>query len=145
MKKKTIIFIIYLLINFFTAQKIISETIFWKINDIFKIDLIISDNFKTRQIGLMNRKDLKINEGMIFIYEELEPVNIWMYKTFIPLDIIFIKDFKIIKIVENANPCLKLPCPLYGSITPIDRVIEINAGLSKSLNLKVGDYINLYR
>ena len=79
------------------------------------------------------------NFKQIFIYENLEPVNIWMYKTFIPLDIIFLKKNKITKITPNAHPCLDLPCKLYPSSEPVDMIIEINAGQAKILNLKVGD------
>ena len=42
--------------------------------------------------GLMNIKTLIDYNGMLFIYEKLRKVNMWMYKTYIPLDIIFIGD-----------------------------------------------------
>ena len=93
----------------------------------------------------MNRQFLEKNKGMIFIYENLEPVNIWMYKTFIPLDIIFLKKNKITKITPNAQPCLVLPCKLYPSSEPVDMIIEINAGQAKVLNLKVGDNLIFHK
>ena len=131
-----------ILINFFILsyqKKILTEELTWKVHESKNLRLEISDNFHKRKIGLMNRQFLEKNKGMIFIYDNLEPVNIWMYKTFIPLDIIFLKKNKITKITPNAKPCLDLPCKLYPSSEPVDMIIEINAGQAKILNLKVGD------
>ena len=139
---KKLIYILFLFLNFnifIKPENISSEQIRWQVNETFLINLEISDDFKKREIGLMNKKVLDQDKGMIFIYERLEPVNIWMYKTFIPLDIIFLKNNEIQKIQFNAKPCLKLPCEIYPSEKPIDMVIEINGGLSKELNLNVGE------
>ena len=132
----------FLLINFFIfsyQKEILTEELTWKVHESKTLKLEISDNFHKRKIGLMNREFLEKNKGMIFIYDDLEPINIWMYNTFIPLDIIFLKKNKITKITPNAQPCLDLPCKLYPSSEPVDMIIEINAGQAKILNLKVGD------
>ena len=141
MQSKLLVFTL-ILINFFILsyqKKILTEELTWKVHESKNLRLEISDNFHKRKIGLMNREFLEKNKGMIFIYDNLEPVNIWMYKTFIPLDIIFLKKNKITKITPNAKPCLDLPCKLYPSSEPVDMIIEINAGHAKILNLKVGD------
>ena len=141
MQTKLLVFYISL-INFFIfsyQKEILTEELTWKVHESKTLKLEISDNFHKRKIGLMNRQFLEKNKGMIFIYDNLEPVNIWMYKTFIPLDIIFLKKNKITKITPNAQPCLDLPCKLYPSSEPVDMIIEINAGQAKILNLKVGD------
>ena len=138
----------YILINFtvsFSKEKINSGELIWIVNEEKTIKLEISDNFHKRKIGLMNRESLDNDEGMIFIYDKVEPVNIWMYKTLIPLDIIFLKKNQIIKITPNATPCLTLPCNLYPSLDPVDMVIEINAGQSKVMNLKIGDDLNFFK
>ena len=132
----------YILINStvsFSKEKINSDELIWIVSEEKTIKLEISDNFHKRKIGLMNRKSLENDEGMIFIYDKLEPVNIWMYNTLIPLDIIFLRKNKIRRITPNATPCLTLPCKLYPSLDPVDMVIEINAGQSKVMNLKIGD------
>ena len=141
MKSKLLIFP-FILINFFIfsyQKEILTEELTWKVHESKTLKLEISDNFHKRKIGLMNREFLEKNKGMIFIYDDLEPVNIWMYNTLIPLDIIFLKKNKITKITPNAQPCLDLPCKLYPSSEPVDMIIEINAGQAKILNLKVGD------
>ena len=132
----------FILFNFFIfsyQKEILTEELTWKVHESKTLKLEISDNFHKRKVGLMNREFLEKNKGMIFIYDNLEPVNIWMYKTFIPLDIIFLKKNKITKITPNAKPCLDLPCKLYPSSEPVDMIIEINAGQAKILNLKIGD------
>ena len=146
--KFKIIFIFCLLINlssFFNFKKIQAEEYKWMVNDDTTLLLEISDNFLKRKIGLMNRESLKSNQGMIFIYERLEPINIWMFNTLIPLDIIFLKENKIIKITHNAMPCLDLPCKLYPSLEPVDMIIEINGGQAKVFNLKVGDNLTFFK
>lgn len=142
-KKLYILLILMNLLGSFFSKKVLTEEIDWIIEENHKIELEISNNYKEREIGLMNRDNLNINKGMIFIYERTEPIKIWMYKTFIPLDIIFIRKNQIRNISKNARPCLKLPCKIFPSLEPIDMVIEINAGLSNELNLKIGDYLDL--
>ena len=144
---KLLVFI-YILINYtfsFSKEKINSEELIWIINEEKTIKLEISDNFHKRKIGLMNRESLENDEGMIFIYDKVEPVNIWMYNTLIPLDIIFLKKNQITKITPNVSPCLTLPCKLYPSLDPVDMIIEINAGQSKVMNLKIGDNLTFLK
>ena len=146
--KFKIIFIFCLLINlscFLNFKKVQAEEYKWIVNNDMTLLLEISDNFQKRKIGLMNRESLKSNQGMIFIYERLEPVNIWMFNTLIPLDIIFLKKNKIIKITHNATPCFELPCEIYPSLDPVDMIIEINGGQAKILNLKVGDNLTFLK
>ena len=138
----------YILINTtvsFSREKINSEQLIWIVNEAKTIKLEISDNFHKRKIGLMNRESLKNDEGMIFIYDKLEPVNIWMYNTLIPLDIIFLKKNQIKKITPNVSPCPTLPCRIYSSLDPVDMIIEINAGQAKVMNLKIGDNLTFFK
>jgi len=63
-----------------------------------------------------------------------------MKNTLIPLDIIWMdKDMKVIHIEENVQPCKNDPCPSYASSIPARYVLELNAGLSAEIGLRVGD------
>lgn len=141
MQSRLLVFFFIFINSFIISyqKEILTEELIWIIHESKTLKLEISDNFHKRKIGLMNREFLDKNKGMIFVYDKLEPVNIWMYKTFIPLDIIFLNKNIITKITPNAKPCLDLPCQLYPSSEPVDMIIEINAGQAKILNLKVGD------
>lgn len=83
----------------------------------------------------MFRKSLDRFSGMLFVYDGEQKVNFWMRNTFIPLDLLFF-DLKGIlrKIHHNAKP-LDLT-NIFGGDS-IQYVLEINAGLSAALGIKV--------
>ena len=95
------------------------------------------------RLGLMFRERLDENAGMLFDYGSPKYVNIWMLNTLIPLDIIFINNGIILKIIEDAQPCKAKPCRLYNSEYPVNFVLEINSGRSKKMNLKIGQKLFL--
>ncbi len=96
--------------------------------------------------GLMYRTSLDKDSGMVFLFKPARPVRFWMYHCFISLDMIFIKDGKIVTISENVPPC-KSPnpgdCPTYpetGDVN-VSEVIEVNAGYCKRNGIKEGDTV----
>ena len=90
--------------------------------------------------GLMFRKYMPEDRGMLFDFKSEAPIMMWMKNTFIPLDMIFIsKDGTIANIAENAEPLSESIIPSNG---PIQGVLEINAGVSAKLGLKKGDKIS---
>jgi uncharacterized membrane protein (UPF0127 family) len=103
---------------------------------LFKVN--IADTPKERETGLMFIKKLPENHAMLFEFENRQVINMWMKNTKIPLDMIFIKDNQIASIRRNNVPeSLKI----ISSIEKVDQVLEINGGLSKKLNINVGDKI----
>jgi len=90
--------------------------------------------------GLMFRKHLKTDSGMIFIFDSShhQPIAMWMKNTYIPLDMLFVSKEKIIiGIAENTEPLsLKTIRP---TLKPSAYVIELNAGEVKKHGIKVGD------
>jgi len=92
----------------------------------FKLE--IADDGSEKQIGLMNRKSLPKNEGMIFLYSQRSLLSFWMKNTFIPLQIIFVNGCKIVDIQEMAvekDPAN--PVNHYVSKEFADKAIEINS------------------
>ena len=93
-----------------------------------------------RERGLMFRKSLNLNRGMLFIFTNESKVNMWMKNTLISLDIIFIsKNYKIVDIINNAKAMSK---EILTSKVKAKYALEINAGLVKKLNIKIGNNIN---
>ena len=87
----------------------------------------------------MFRKSLPQNQGMLFIFEDEQPRAFWMKNTLIPLDMIFIDaNWRIVKLIKNAEPCKEDPCPTYDSERPAKYVLEVNAGQIKEKEVKVG-------
>jgi len=103
----------------------------------FKVE--IADTPEKREIGLMYRKDLAADRGMIFIFARESPQSFWMKNTPIPLDMLFISaDKKVVGIVEQAAPFTLDP---RGVATPSQFVLEINGGLSKRYQIRAGDSV----
>ncbi|NJN07543.1 MAG: DUF192 domain-containing protein [Richelia sp. RM1_1_1] len=93
--------------------------------------------------GLKFRKSIPENRGMLFVVNRVEPIRLWMKDTYIPLDIIFMRDGVVNDIVTNATPCKEQPCPAYGGRFPANQIIEIPAGKASKLGIKVGDKITI--
>lgn len=100
----------------------------------FYIELATTDSEKRK--GLMFRRQLPDNWGMLFVYEDEAERGFWMQNTFIPLDMIFADARgRIVHIVEEAEPLTRVQ---RRSRKPARYVLEINAGLSEELGLEPG-------
>ena len=104
---------------------------------IFEVE--VAKTYEERNFGLMNRKNLEQNHGMVFIYPKPQFVKMWMKNTYIPLDMIFIKENgEIDTIIKMTRPLELKP---LGPNTLIKAVLEINGGLTTYLNIKKGDIV----
>ncbi len=94
--------------------------------------------------GLMFRKFLPKNSGMLFLYPKEDYYAIWMKNCFISLDLIWLDSKgRVVYIVESAPPCREEPCTVYEPMMKAKFVIELNAGTVKKLRLKLGDRISI--
>lgn len=93
--------------------------------------------------GLMDRKSLAENSGMIFNIGGETQMAMWMKDTYIPLDMIFVnQEGEIIWIFENAEPLsTTFIRPVVSE--PIWKVIELNAGQVEKHGIKIGDRIDI--
>jgi uncharacterized membrane protein (UPF0127 family) len=96
--------------------------------------------------GLMYRTSLPADQGMVFLFRPHRKVNFWMYHTLIPLDMLFIKDGKIVKVAADVPPCHSenpANCAIYPGGEGVDasEVLEVNAGYAKAHNVHEGDSI----
>lgn len=104
----------------------------------------IANNLEEQSRGLMFRKNLQWNNGMLFVYNEERNLTFWMKNTLIPLDMIFIdKDLTIVDIKQNVQPCLEENCPVYPSNKPAKYVLEVNAGFVEENKIRIGDKLSL--
>lgn len=112
------------------------------INDhTFRVD--VASTAAELQEGLSGRDSLPEDEGMLFLFEEAEQHSFWMNEMNFPIDIIFIRENTIVSIEHNA-PAPESDdqeLPIYQPSEPIDKVLEINAGLSKEYNFQPGDEV----
>lgn len=108
-----------------------------------KIDIQIADNDFDRELGLMNRKQMDENRGMLFIFPKEDMQTFWMRNTFIPLDMIFINAKKEIVTIQHATQTLS--DQTYASTAPAQYVIEVNLNYTDKFYIKVGDKISWVR
>ena len=94
-----------------------------------------------KQTGLMHRKSIASDAGMIFIYDMPEQVGIWMKDTLIPLDIIFISCQNTVDKIVHAFPPESL-----NVVYPNDKICfisELQSGQAKKIALKTGDTVTI--
>ncbi len=88
--------------------------------------------------GLMFRRSLGADRGMIFPYEPPQEVAFWMKNTLIPLDIIYIRSDGTIVRITKAEAMDLAPLP---SGEPIAAVLEIRSGRAAELGITEGDIV----
>ncbi len=107
--------------------------------EITKIDIEIADTDYDRQLGLMNRKSMEENQGMLFVFPTERYQSFWMLNTLFSLDMLFINSNKeIVTIHKNTTP---LSQQSYPSSKPAIYVLEVVAGYTAKFNIKEGDKI----
>lgn len=89
-------------------------------------------------MGLMFRRSLGPDEGMIFTYQPPQDVAFWMRNTLIPLDIIFVRANGTIARITTANPSSETPVPSGEAIA---LVLEIPGGRAAELGIRPGDRV----
>lgn len=103
----------------------------------FTVELAVTP--RQREQGLMNRREMAPDHGMLFAFGETRQVFMWMKNTYLPLDMLFIgKDGKVRAIKENAEP---LSEAIIDSKGPIDFVLELNGGTAKRLGIRPGNRV----
>jgi uncharacterized protein len=87
--------------------------------------------------GLMFRKRMAADAGMLFVHATPRQARMWMKNTYIPLDMLFVAaDGRITKIVERTTPH---SLETIASDGPVSAVLELNAGTAARLGIRTGD------
>jgi uncharacterized membrane protein (UPF0127 family) len=103
----------------------------------FSVELAETDQEKAT--GLMFRKELADGKGMLFDFNIEQPISMWMKNTYIPLDMIFIRnDGRVSRIAENTEPMSLKVIPSGG---PARAVLEVIAGTARKYGIAPGDRI----
>jgi len=103
----------------------------------FDVELALTPDQQAR--GLMFRREMAADAGMLFIYPGTSRISMWMANTLLPLDMLFIApDGTITRIVERTVPLSRDTISSGGFIKA---VLELNAGTASRLGIKRGDKV----
>lgn len=106
---------------------------------IIEIDLEIANTVGEQNRGLMNRRFLPANGGMLYSYKESAPRTFSMQNIFLSLDVLFInRDQEITRLVEDRPPLSAASIPSGGKV---QYVLLVQGGFCKAFNIRVGDHI----
>ena len=107
------------------------------------LNVEVADTEAKREQGLMFRRSMPDDHGMIFLFDGEHEITMWMKNTYIPLDMVFIgNDWRVRHIAYNAEP---FSTDIISSVRPASRVLEIGAGQAKKLGLAIGDRVLLQK
>lgn len=105
----------------------------------FSVEIMRSQDERSK--GLMFRKYLAPDTGMLFDFGDPRPVSMWMKNTYIPLDMLFISEKGVVhKIAANTIPH---STEIISSNSQVRYVLEINGGMSEKLGIKAGNRVAL--
>ena len=110
-----------------------------KINDT-EINVEYADEPNERQLGLMFRREMCEDCGMLFKFDRIRIVSMWMKNTYIPLDVAYINAFGRITDIKAMEPENLDSVP---SSVPVLFALEMNQGWFAENNIKVGDRVDI--
>lgn len=88
--------------------------------------------------GLMNRREMAADRGMVFDFGETRRVYMWMKNTYLPLDMLFLDQDGTITRIAKGIP---LSEAIIDSQAPVRFVVELNAGTAARLGIAIGDRV----
>nr|WP_136252558.1 DUF192 domain-containing protein [Ningiella ruwaisensis] len=108
-------------------------------NDV-SIDVELADEAHERQLGLMYRREMCEDCGMLFKFDRVQTGSIWMKNTYIPLDLAYINAFGKIVDIKALEPH---DLTSVTSSVPVLYALEMNQGWFEKNSIKVGDKVKL--
>ncbi|GGK18320.1 DUF192 domain-containing protein [Salinarimonas ramus] len=103
----------------------------------FQVELAATPEERAR--GLMFRRSMPQDQGMLFDFQRVQPLAMWMRNTYISLDMLFIDaDGTIVRIAQNTEPLSERTIP---SGQPVLSVLELNGGVTSRLGIEPGDRV----
>lgn len=99
----------------------------------------VADSQAEKAKGLMGRKALAADAGMLFLWGDVRARSFYMKDTLIPLDLIAIAAGRVVS-VDTMVPCKADPCETTVT-APADAALEINAGVAAQRGIVVGTLV----
>ncbi|MCC5933057.1 MAG: DUF192 domain-containing protein [Candidatus Cyclonatronum sp.] len=107
------------------------------------VRVAVAESNMARQQGLMNVYEMPEDGGMIFIFDQQQPLSFWMANTPLSLDMVFVNDeFEIVRIHQNTTPFSQQQ---YPSGRPALYVVEVHGGFTARHDIQEGHFIEFIR
>jgi uncharacterized membrane protein (UPF0127 family) len=104
---------------------------------VFEVEMAVTP--AERERGLMYRRYMPKDRGMLFDFGEPQPAAMWMENTYIPLDMLFIRADGVIARIERQAEPLSRRVIVAGE--PVLGVLELNGGVCDELGIEAGDKV----
>ena len=144
LKLQLLVSLFFLFLSFNTSAKVVFQKQKLQINKKV-ITVEIAKSAKQLKKGLMNRKNLAKDSGMLFVYNKEMVLRFWMKNTLIPLSIAYINKDKKIVDIQKMYPEKKAKSEIsykrYVSKQPSQFALEMNLGWFSRNKIKIGDKI----
>ena len=128
------------IVSIFYLRHPLSATITIK-NVQYTVDVAVTPQEK--ELGLGGRDSLQAFHGMLFPYDHAERFSYWMKGMKFPIDIIWIRDFRIVDISKQVPVSLDNSFPIYAPREPVNLVLEIASGESDKHGFQIGDIVTV--
>ncbi len=92
-----------------------------------RYEIELATSTAQRRLGLMHRKYLASDQGMLLVYPTTNNHRIWMKNMQIPLTVVWIGEDMMVIEVQKLEPCQLDPCPVYSAAGASRFVLELNA------------------
>ena len=99
----------------------------------------IANTFPSRAQGLMFRKSLDANQGMLFVFPDIGPQCMWMRNTYVPLSVAFIDEAGVILNIADMKPQTE---DSHCAAKPARYALEMNQGWFAAKSIKPGARIS---
>ncbi|MBU2632612.1 DUF192 domain-containing protein [Patescibacteria group bacterium] len=107
-----------------------------------ELQIEIAKSQKEKEIGLSKKNSLGNDKGMLFIFDKPGLYSFWMKNMKFPIDIIFLKDKKVVTVYKNVKPStLNINLQVFQPTEPADKVLEVNTGIAEKNNIKNGTIV----
>ena len=101
-----------------------------------RIDVQLAQTSAEHQVGLMHRKEMPQQEGMLFVFPQVAPQCFWMKNTLLPLTAAFVADDGTIVNLADMKPQTE---DSHCSTKPVRYVLEMNQGWFTKKGIKAGN------
>ena len=136
-KSKQLLSLVLFVLIFIASSSVLAfKTLDIHINEI-KLHVEVASTYEERLLGLMHRKNLSQNKGMLFIYKSERIIKLWMKNTFIPLSVAFLNKEKKIINIEKMEP--NQTKEIYSSKDLALYAVEVNQGWFETNKVSIGD------